>query len=278
MAVRRVVAGGENQELICLYGDGGVGKTRLLASLCRSDPQKYGRALYLATDPGSKSLSSVLPQDHEFLEPIIFEGEDGKWDPYADIESLLKGKSPGLSHEDWAKLGIKTILWDSVTTSGYDILTGITNSSKFTDKHVTIQRGLNFPVPGDYGSAQYAVRMLFKMALGTGCHLLCVHHAAIWEPDQGDPSGIYGGPMTVGKGSIRETARQYHTVLRVETKSVSAPGRPSETTYQVRTSPHGVWVAKYRTSETVSPIPIIPLTPDPVNFWHAYNEAGKGKK
>jgi len=181
------VQGGEQ---VAIFGDAGSGKTRLAASVCRSNPQKYGkRALYFALDPGTSTLPSVLLADRPNLIPITFSPSDGKpLDPYDEMVKAAR--------TDWKAQfpDVGTAILDTMTTLSGDILIAITNSGKFSDKHITIEGSgpgkLMIPMMGDYRAAQFCVMNLIRFWQQQPLHVLMLFHSTIYEPEEGASDAI----------------------------------------------------------------------------------------
>lgn len=252
-----------------VYGPSGNGKTRLVTSAMRADPDTWGdKALYVALDPGAARMRSILKADRPHLELYVI-GEDGKpYDPYQELVRILD--------EDIAtKKGCATIILDTLTTASQDILQAIANSGKFSDKHITIEakgKGkLNVPMQGDYGAAQRSIMNILRMYEHSNKNLIATFHDALFEPDATSSAPAIGGPATVGKSSIAPVAGWFDNLIRVESKVVVVQGK-KEVHYVAHTERKGPFLAKLRMSEEVNPISEFKLDSDPINFWKKVKE------
>ena len=267
------VQGGEQ---VAIFGDAGSGKTRLACCACRANPAKYGkRALYFALDPGTASLPSVMAADRPNLIPISFVPQAGKsLDPYDEMVQASK--------RDWRAEypEVGSAILDTTTTLAGDILIAITNSGKFSDKHITIEASgpgkLMIPMRGDYRAAQFCVANLIRFWQQQPLHVFMLFHSTIYEPEEGAADAIYGGPATVGKASVRDIAAKFQTVIRTEGKTKTPTGETKpRMVFTAYTQPRGVWQAPKLRNSGTNPIPEVILKEDPVDFWRAFDAAGK---
>lgn len=263
-------------EQVAIMGDAGSGKTRLAAAVCRANPEKYGkRALYFAFDPGTSGLPSVLTADRSSLVPVRFTPSDGKaLDPYEEM--VLASK------RDWSKEfpDVGTAIFDTMTVWANDVLIAVTNTEKFSDKHIALQATgpgkLLIPMPGDYRAAQFMVQRAITFWQQQSLHVIMLFHSTIYEPDEGASDAIYGGPATIGKASVRDIAARFQTVIRTEARSKTPPGETKpRTVFTAYTQPRGIWQAPKLRNSGTNPIPEVVLKEDPVDFWHKFDEVGR---
>jgi hypothetical protein len=193
--------------------------------------------------------------------------EPGKpYDPGADAFVLALN--------DWSKPhpGAKTLVWDHMTATASDILSAIADKGQFSDKHIAIgapgASKMNIPMEGDYGAAQGTIDRLTTYLFRQPLHLIILTHAMTAESKDG--SGLVGGPALVGKAMVRNYAGRFDTVLRLGRRKVE--NREAFTCYTDRSPVASFWTAGIRSHLPVNPIPSIDLSPDPVNFWEAYDQ------
>jgi hypothetical protein len=253
-----------------VYGPSGNGKTRLVCSAMRADPDVWGdKALYVAIDPGSHKLRSVLPEDRDHL-VVHTLGEPGKpLDPYLEMAKIIENKTA-------AKNGCQTVILDTLTTASREILQAIANSGKFSSgKHIVIESSgvgkLNVPMQGDYMAAQQSVMHLLRMFENEPYNLIAVFHDGLFEPEATSSAPAVGGPATVGRSSIAPVAGWFDNLIRLESRSVGT-GASRSVEYVVHTERKGPFLAKLRLPHPTNPITEFKLNPDPVNFWHRIKE------
>lgn len=263
MAIIRLEKGSGGPLLVNMYGAGGTGKTRLAAAACRSWPEQFGeRAIYLALDPASERLDSVLPEDRGNLEMV---GVDIKRDVYTQMKEILT--------YPWEKEGFKTIITDTMTTVIGILLTQVTNSGKFSDKHIDLGDGMKQPMPGDYLAVNTLTMGLLRFMQGSGLNCLSLYHEAEVRPEPGQAGEPYGGPATVGKALIRTIGNLDMTVLRIGMRRPRGAGLGKfEMERVVYTDTNGIWQSKLRSQHLKNPIPEVVMEPDPTNVWKKLKE------
>src|SRR3972149_5190804 len=105
MGLKRVTEPSERFERILEYSDPKSGKTRLATSLT----ERFGDILYVAADPGSEGLASVLSPYSSRCKVITSTPEPGKkYDPIDDAFHI--------AIMDWKKEfpTVKTLVWDTM--------------------------------------------------------------------------------------------------------------------------------------------------------------------
>ena len=245
--------------LMALYGAGEAGKTRLVASAIRACPDWFGkRAAYLAIDPESELLGSVPREDRSNMERILI---DQNKDVYAQISDIYAF--------DWRAEGITTIITDTMTTLSQTMHAQLTNSGKFSDRHIQLAPGVNQPMQGDFLATNTLIMTLLRKQQASRLNHLTLFHEQEVRPEPGSPGEPVGGPATVGKASVRSIVNWYNTVLHVvkQQKKRTNPTQPIEYEHVVYTSGHGIWQAKLRVPTPTNPIPCIPMGTDPSNVW-----------
>lgn len=269
MPLHRITSPQSLPERILIYGDPKTGKTRLATSL----PDRFGDILYFAADPGSESLSSVLRLYRHRL-VVVKPGPDPskpnqKYDP--DVDAFT------FALFDWSKELplVRTVVWDTLTATSFDILSQLADSGAFSEsKHIAIGSDAsrqNIAMQGDYGAAQNRIDRLMDFLFRIPQHLIVVCHAKMDESRNGE--GLEGGPATVGSATVRKFPGRFDTVIHTHrTYSPSkTPGGPAETKLAAFTSRHSFWSAGIRGSIPTNPIPVVPLDPDPINFWNLFD-------
>jgi hypothetical protein len=259
------------KQRIALYGDPKVGKTPLALQLPFGSPY-WGEAVYWAADDGSESLRSCPPASRRFLHVVkpARDPKGGKYDPIKEAWDILM--------TDWRKEwpGVKTFIWDTATETGLEALADIADRGQFSEKK-HIQIGTpgsgyehNLPMQGDYLGAQGEIARMLKAAFKLDMHLIVIFHTAIDETDNG--TVIAGGPATVGKATIRQIAKPFDAVLRVEKKQVFDPATKAATQgIVIHSEAAGIWIGGVRTP-TENPIPQVnvPMNKPLGAYWPLY--------
>lgn len=257
-------AQGGGARLINLFGAGGSGKTRAAAACCRARPDIYGeRAIYVPIDPGSEGLGPVLAEDRGRLELV---GVDPSKDVFSQAVEIIQ--------HPWAEEGIKTIVWDTMTTLGQIMLGQLANSGKFSsDKHIELStvRGakVNLPMQGDFLAIEALLFQLLSLMRGSNVNHLAIFHELEIRPEPGTPGEPYGGPAFVGKAMTRKIGNWYTQSLRFSTRQrrrANLQEAPKQE-WVVHTEDRGIWKSKFRLPQPENPCPEIVLNPDPANLW-----------
>lgn len=270
MGIKTGAPGYSNQfERVIVYSEPKSGKTRFSTSL----PERFGKIVYFAADPGSESLGPVLPQYRERIYVIQSGPEVGKvYNPRADAMFVAQ--------HDWTKdpktPGAGTLVWDTLTQTSIQILAHIADSGEFSQsKHISIGTPgqpdfYNIPMEGDYGAAQNSISRTVDFLFRLPMHVIVVCHATYDEPKGG--GSLEGGPATVGKATVRSFPGRFNTAIHLVRRDVPGKvGEPSVSEITAWTERHGIWSAGIRSSHEVNPIPKIRLNPDPINFWDQYD-------
>jgi len=234
---------------ICLYGDPKTGKTPLVSQLPLGDDY-WGEAVYVAADDGSEAGRSFSPENRKFVHIVKPAAEPGKkYDPAREAWEVIM--------TDWRKEwpGVKTMIWDTMTETGLELLANIADTGQFSDKkHITIgdpggKYTHNLPMQGDYMGAQDAVARMLKALFKLPLNLVVLFHTAIDEKDNG--TVVAGGPATVGKATIRQIAKPFDAVLRLEKKSVlNQETKKAEQAIIIHTEASGIWIGGVRTNKS----------------------------
>ena len=213
----------------------------------------YNAALYIAVDPGSWKLKSILKQDRPHLIPYVLQPEDGGiYDPYDEMIKALYRNDLG---------EYQTVIFDTVSVFARELLQAISNSGKFSDKHVEIYKGkrkLNMAMMGDYGATHQCVLDVLGAIKDTGKNMIVVAHDQMVEPDADESGPTIVGPATVGKALVGPLAGWFDTTIRTEARlskqAPSNPLTPREVEYWVVTEARKPYLAKIRISTPTNPI------------------------
>jgi hypothetical protein len=234
----------------------------------RAVPSRWGkRAGYIAVDPGSFKLKSVLAEDLPYIGKPILLGEEGKpYDPYDEVMQIATMS---------AYADVDTFILDTGTVLSREILQAIANSGSFSDRHVEIKGSskkfkVAMSMPGDYGAAQNCMFDIFRAFKQSGKNFICIFHDGLIEPEASSNAPVIGGPITAGKGSIMGVAAWFDNLVRVESKN-----KEGKRIYRAFTEKNGVYLAKLRMRAKTNPIPVVDLDPDPINFWLKLEEVLK---
>lgn len=266
---KRLGSGAQSRgaSLICIAGSGEAGKSRLAAACVRAAPDWFGtRAAYIAIDPESASLSSILPQDQANLEVI---GLDLGRDVYEQVKAVY--------NHNWAAEGITTIITDTASVLTQAMLAQFAASGKFAgsrgDQHINIGSGENLPMPADYQAVNTLFMSLLRRQQASGLNHLTLFHDQEVRPEPGQPGDPIGGPATVGKASIRTIINWYNTALHLvkRTKRRVDLTKPVEYERVVHTTGHGIWQAKLRVNDKSREVPEILMDYDPASVWTTLN-------
>lgn len=250
--------------LIGIYGGGSSGKTRLACSAMRGAPEWFGsKAVYIAIDPETASLGPVLPPDRKNLEVVTINLDKDVYDQVKDIYSF-----------NWRAEGFDTVITDTFTILSQVMLGQLTNSGRFSDKGIQISGADKLSQQGDYLATGVLMSTLLRRQLASGMNHLTLFHEQEVRPDAGKPGEPIGGPMTVGKASVRTVVNWYNTFFHMveEPKKRTDLTKPLEYQRVVRTARHGIWQAKLRSPELENKLPEIVAEPDPINVWRVLDK------
>jgi hypothetical protein len=275
-----------------LVGEPKYGKTRLATSL---PWETFGdKAVYIAWDPGSESLDSVLVENREHL--VVVQpsaktlGNKLVFDPHKEaIAIATKPWAEGFEEGGAVIPPCQTLIWDTMTSTARDLLAAYADSGVFSgekgDKHVSVgEFGTAYymaqPMMGDYGIAQRAVLHILKFLLKQPLNVIVLFHTDYMEPE--GAGQVTFGPATIGKAAIKPVASLFDNlfVLDVQDKLVkaSAGGPPTRMTKrQVYTDKKGLYLGGLRSSYPRNPIPEVELSDNPVAFWNLVNSVRKGE-
>lgn len=273
----------ERFERILIYGDPKTGKSRLATSLT----ERFGDSLYVAADPGSDGLSSVLSAYRPRLRPVSMQYPKGVAhtvadNPHKDAFVVACNDWIGLAQpKEWGPTNLNTLIWDTMTATAADILSYVATSGQFSDKaHIGLgQPGgvehQKLPMQGDYMATHNIISRLVDFLFKQPLHLIVVCHATYDEAREGGT--IEGGPATAGKATVRSFPGRFDTVIHLTRRATgasqnlgnaTAPG----STVTAWTERHGIWSAGIRSGHATNPLPKVDLDADPVNFWREYDK------
>lgn len=255
-----------------LYGDPKIGKTRLATDLPWG-PRWGEKAVYVASDPGSEELASVLPANRDRL-LVVVPGPDGTkaYDPLTEALEIAT--------KDWKKEdpGIGTIIWDTMTYTAALTLRAIA-AQQLYGKGMKVGP-MPIPQMGDYGATQRSVQYLLGFLFQQPLNIICLFHSELADSESGGLDTLVGGPATVGKAGIRPVAGLFDNLFRISiTKERVAGSIPPKYTEKriVRTDRDGVWLVGMRSPHPTNPIPEVELTENTAAFWQTIDEV-KGVK
>lgn len=246
--------------LINMFSAGGMGKSRLMATAMRGWPEQFGSKIAcLCADPASERLDSILPIDRQ---NIIRVGINWEKDIYQQIKDFIR--------YDWKAKGVLSGSVDTFTTVGGHLLAQITNSGRFSDKHIQLAEGVNQPMPGDYGACNTLIMNLIRFQQQSGMNWINLYHELEVRPELGQAGDVYGGPAVVGKALTKTVGNLDMTCIRLGMKRAGQAKLGEKPSYKrvAFTEAQGIWLSKLRSPHPTNPIPEIDMDPDPVNVWH----------
>ena len=263
-------------ERILIYGDPKTGKTRLATSL----PDSWGRVLYVGADAGAESLAPVLATYRNRL--VVLKpsgGTDPKSNPHYDAFDIAT--------RDWTKEvgrigeGVKTLVWDTMTSTALDILSYVATSGQFSaGAHISLgtpgsAEHQKLPMQGDYMATHNIISRLVDFLFKQPLHLIVICHATFDEPRDG--GGAEGGPATAGKATVRSFPGRFDAVIHLQRRSsgaggVGMGGAAASSVVTAFTERHGIWSAGVRSGHASNPMPRVDLASDPRHFWESWAE------
>lgn len=265
---------------VALYGAPKSGKTRTATSLPWG-PIWGEKAIYVAVDPGSSSLASVLPHHREHL--IVVEPETkiiGGRTSYDPLEEAF-----AIATRSWTLEfpEAKTLIWDTLSETSYQLLKAYANTGQFSDKHVSFGKPGSptfhtLPMEGDFGGAQNSALFILEALFRQPMNLIVLFHDEFVQPKKdADPrlGGLFGGPALAGKAGTKAVAKAFNNLFRQHIGAKGSTTTNIQPKYVVQTQPNGneIWLMGARLSLPENPIPSVTLNPDPVNFWTALDGA-----
>ena len=263
-------------ERILIYGDPKTGKTRLATSLT----ERFGSILYVAADPGSDGLSSVLEPYRGRIRPVSMSSNSSVQDnPHRDAFLVACNDWVGNPPKEWgADNKVGAIVWDTMTATSQDILAYVATSGQFSEKGV----GLGVPgskeyqklaQQGDYMATHNIISRLTDFLFKQPLHLIVVCHATYDEPREG--GSVEGGPATTGKATVRSFPGRFDTVIHLTRRSTGSANNQTagnSSLVTAWTERHGIWSAGIRSQHALNPMPKLDLAADPSNFWQEFDK------
>lgn len=170
--------------------------------------------------------------------------------------------------------GAQTLIWDTMTTTGWTLLREYASSGVFSDKH-PIRLGKEGTkswhtnaMQGDYGAVQNSIGYILTLLQTLPMHKIIIFHAKWVEPKEGAPEGIAGGPDVPGSKAVRGISGYFDTVFRTD---VGLNPETKKAGFVVHTVTKGIWKAGFRTHRTKQGLATTcPIGDDPSEFWAAY--------
>lgn len=262
-------------DTVAIYSPPKVGKTRLVAAACRGAPERFGEeAIYIAADPKSEALESVMTEDRQRLHV---------YKPYpADPEKRVMGKGwdpikewTELATTDWKAIhpNVGCIIADTFTQGAKDFRQQIAfkgnapaNSADGTRPQWGTKGEASYivlPSRSDTFSGQMAAENILRLFFEQPLPFIATFHQALRMPDDsGKAVAVVGGPATVGTASVESVAGAFSHVIRLS---------KSQNALVAKSRDHGVWLAGIRSGHA-APMADVALAPDPINFWERYEE------
>lgn len=268
---------GELPRQIALYGDPKVGKTRTATSLPWG-PIWGEQAIYMAWDPGSPALESVLHENRSHLivvepQPKLLSTGKTAYDPLEEACTMAT--------HPWSKdfPEAKTLIWDTMTETSLQLVRAYANTGQFSERHITFGKAGTpsyhaSAMEGDYGAAQNSTLFLLELLFQHQAHmnLVILFHTEVVEPKKGaDPrlGGLYGGPGCAGKAAVRKISQRFNNLFRQYVGPSKSTDGKLVPKYMVQTQPSGndIWLAGIRLPMEENPMPLVTLDSNPVNLW-----------
>lgn len=247
-------------------------------------------AVYVAADPSSESLSSVLPVYRGRLEVV-------KPRPAEAFRETRKGRVPTkydplkeavqIATYPWADEGFKTLIWDTMTVTSRDLLRAYALMQNFSGETKSgDSKAISFgdpnspefhvhPTMGDYGAAQSSTDHILQLLFEQPLNLIVLFHEEWVEPKKTDTGETVGGPATIGNARVKHLPGLFDHCIRQEAVRKQLPGKPRQEQFIMHTSKHGPWIAGLR-CPGVTPGDI-KLDVDPVHWWTTFEEALRGE-
>lgn len=250
-------------ERVLIYGAPKTGKTRFATSL----PARWGEVIYVAADPTSERLDSILPALQSRLHVVGSRPKAGEpYNPRTDAFVMAQ--------ENWRArfAGAKTIVWDTITATGWDILVSIADQGSFSEsKHITMGSKAtkdlqSIPMQGDYMAAQNAIDRITTFLFMQPMNVIVVAHEGFKEAQEAGAKTITGGPVTVGTATIGSYAGRFPTCIRL-TRQSTGFGKDARPKITAWTETQNIWLAGVRSPHDYNPLPVCELQPNPMNFW-----------
>jgi len=272
-----------------LVGEPKYGKTRFATSLPWDELGPL--AAYVAWDPGSELLDSVLVENREHLITVQpagkMVGTKLVFDPHKEaIAIATKDWANGFKEGDVDVPPCQTLIWDTMTATARDLLSAYADSGVFSgdkgDKHVAVgEYGtptyMAQPMQGDYGIAQRAVLHVLKYLLKQPINVIVLFHTDFMEPE--GAGQVTFGPATIGKAAIKPVASLFDNLFVLDVQEKLVRGNPPSrvTKRLVYTDKKGLYLGGLRSPYPRNPIPEVELTENPVEFWRTLLQVLNGE-
>ena len=250
-------------ERILIYGAPKTGKTRFATSL----PPRWGEIVYVAADPTSERLDSIFPAIRPRFHVVGSRPKAGElYNPRTDAFVMAQ--------ETWRArfAGVKTIVWDTITATGWDILVSIADQGSFSEsKHIIMGSKAtkdlqSIPMQGDYMAAQNAIDRITTFLFLQPLNVIVVAHEGYKEAQEAGSKTLTGGPLTVGSATIGSYAGRFPTCIRL-TRQSTGYGKDAKPKITAWTETQNIWLAGIRSGHDYNPMPVCDLQPNPINFW-----------
>jgi hypothetical protein len=242
----KVVVGGEGSRtlLAMVYSMAKMYKTSLMLGA----PPSMRPLAFLDTDRGARLRLNVLGTSQEERDRLgIIEKVPAYYGPW--IKENIDFYYPELNTyygdlwEFATKVATsgkyKTVIVDTMSRMGRDILTEIKGTNYGGGKRVTIQgpggASTTQATPGDYGLAQTRILEFIQALDDSPCHVLLTSHEKTGEIRDADTvKRVIGGPSSIGTALLETLPAMMDIVLRFEMRNK---------TTVLRTLNHNIFVA-----------------------------------
>lgn len=248
----------------CVVAEPGSGKSRLITSLPWGSKQFGEKAVYVPLDAKERGLAAVLEENraHLLCAPPMPD-TSGRLNVYQHIHDVLDETASQAWRAEHPEVG--TVILDTMTNAMLDILRAISASGMY---HKPFSYGDKSKVymtdKGDYGACHNIVKDYVRKIKEHPLTVICAFWAGWAEPKDGEPGGIYGGPVPVNMNMdlSKFVAGEFGNVffLRKSTQG-------GKVEYLAHTEGWAFWTAKLHSNKPVNPISVVKLEPNPRHFW-----------
>jgi hypothetical protein len=263
------------RERVIIYGDPGIGKSRLMLSLT----ERFGNILYYAADDNSEFLDSISEEKRQRIFVIKPVGDDAIVNFQEFCEHDWRAEEGTVLPDGRIFPRIDTIVVDTYTAVVERTLQATANQGLAgAEKHFYVETAdggkITIPNRGDYRgndslSSGFLDTLFDKQRdfhIIFGCHEQLKYVEEVC---------VGGGPSHPGRRMLKELPGRFNTVIRLirDTVEVQHPEYHLENVVIAVTENDGQFVAKVRTSDEDQPNPLarVILERNPINFWRAYD-------
>lgn len=263
------------RERVIIYGDPGIGKSRLGLSLT----ERFGNILYYAADDNSEFLDSISLEKKSRVTVMKPVGDD----PIVNFQQFCETDWKAMEGQTLSDGSIfpkiSTIVVDTYSTIVEKTLQEVANQGLAgAEKHFRAGNletgGQIIPNRGDYRgndsiSMGYLDTLFDKQR---DFHIIFIMHSTLKYIED---VCVGGGPAHPGRRMLSELPARFSTVIRLirDVTEVHEPEFHVENVVVAVTDNDGKWLAKVRTNNEADPNPIgrVVLDRNPINFWQKYD-------